>query len=91
MYPKIYYFAWFENMRKQKFEKNTAFGYVMKFFKELRPQEPPSLTDVNVMEKKLRQNKMHFVFGLFPNSSDPIYKTEYLEMANFYSHLPVYN
>lgn len=89
-FPKIYYYAWFENMRKRKFDKHTSIGLVMKWFNDLKPKEPEIMEKTKDVVKKMRQGKMHMVFGIFDNSSDPIYQSEYLEMANFFSHIPTF-
>ena len=88
--PKIWYYAYFENMRKRKFEKNTATGIVMRWFSSLKPTEPETIDDPKKFDFKFRNSREHYVIGLFPNTSDPIYQEQYIEMSNFFSYIPVY-
>lgn len=91
MYPKVYYFTYFENMRKRKYEKITTPSVVMKFFKDLKPKEPEIFTatmDIQDTLKKIKHD--HLILGLFPNGKSETYKNEFITIANKFSHLPVY-
>mmetsp|Transcript_4922 Transcript_4922/g.4699 ORF Transcript_4922/g.4699 Transcript_4922/m.4699 type:complete len:129 (+) Transcript_4922:239-625(+) len=90
-YPKIYYFTYFENMRKREYKFITSPYKMMTFLKGLEPQEPELYLPEYDLRNISRHNyETHLILGLFPDGKDEIYNTQYIEVANKYSHLGFY-
>lgn len=90
VYPKIFYFAAFENMRKRVYDNPTTPSILMNFLKTLGPQEPEILSSEIELKKQIKQKDTHLIIGLFPSKEDEIYKTKFIEVANKFSHFPVF-
>lgn len=86
MYPKIFYFAYFENMRKREYQKLTTPAVVMSFFKTLKMKKPTLFTADMDMKQELRKQKHHhIVLGFYESENE-----EFINVTNKYSHLPFY-
>ena len=77
-------------MRKRVYDNLTTPSVIMNFFKTLAPKEPETLENEAQFRKEVHLKDTHLIIGIFPNKSDEIYKTKFIEMSNKFSHIPVF-
>ena len=77
-------------MRKRVYQNLTTPSILMNFFKTLKQNEPETLENDSQLKREIKQKDTHLIIGIFPSRDDETYKTQFLQMSNKFSHLPVF-